>query len=133
LLTRDFRAKYPISNLFGILNVIKSFLWHIVCFTIILATDNNGVKARIREESTTDSIGDFIKEIQHQIHEETRETCGDVAFERWLKPQYMGVMDNPDRYGDVASSCGDRTEVFLKFEEDRVKEASSRPPLVDVI
>jgi len=73
-----------------------------------------------------DSLDVFIKEIQHQINEETKEAYGQVAFERWLRPQYMGVMENPDGYGHVAGSCGDRMEIFLKFEEDKVKEASFR-------
>ena len=72
----------------------------------------------------TDSIIDFIKGIQHQIHEETRGAYGQMAFERWLMPQYMGVMDNPDGYGHVAGSCGDRMEIFLRFEKDKVKEAT---------
>jgi len=74
----------------------------------------------------TDSLNDFIKEIQNQIHEEMRETYGQVVFERWLRPQYMGVIDNPDGYGHVAGSCGDRMEIFLRFEEDKVKDATFR-------
>ena len=49
-----------------------------------------------------------------------------VAYERWLRPQYTGVMDHPDGYGHVAGSCGDRIEIFLRFEEDKVKEATFR-------
>jgi nitrogen fixation NifU-like protein len=74
----------------------------------------------------TDSIDDFIREITHQINEEMREAYGEVAFERWLRPQYMGVMDQPDGYGHVVGSCGDRMEIFLKFEKDKVKEATFR-------
>jgi nitrogen fixation NifU-like protein len=80
----------------------------------------------IEGESMTDSLDDFIKEIQNQINEETREAYGQVAFERWLSTRYAGVMDNPDGYGHVAGSCGDRMEIFLKFEEDKVKEATFR-------
>ena len=49
-----------------------------------------------------------------------------MAYERWLRPQYTGVMDHPDGYGHVAGSCGDRIEIFLRFEEDKVKEATFR-------
>ena len=73
-----------------------------------------------------DSLDDFIKEIQHHIDEELREAYGEVAFERWLKPQYLGVMDDPDGYGHFVGSCGDRMEIFLKFEKDKVKEATFR-------
>jgi nitrogen fixation NifU-like protein len=74
----------------------------------------------------TDSLDDFIKEIQHEINEETKEAYGQVAFERWLRPRHMGVMDHPDGYGHVAGSCGDRMEIFLRFEKDTVKEATFR-------
>ena len=74
----------------------------------------------------TDSLDDFIKEMQREIHEETKKAYGHVAFERWLSPRHMGVMDHPDGYGHVAGSCGDRMEVFLRFAEDKVKEATFR-------
>ena len=67
---------------------------------------------------------DFVEGLQNQIFEETRADYGDVAFQRWLKPLYMGGMDDPDGYGRVAGSCGDTMEIFLKFENDKVKEAS---------
>ncbi len=71
-----------------------------------------------------DSFDDFVRDLQNQIHEEMRETYGQVAFERWLRPQYLGVMDSPDGHGHVAGSCGDRMEIFLRFEKDKVKEAT---------
>ncbi len=67
---------------------------------------------------------DFVEGLQNQIFEETRADYGDVAFQRWLKPLYMGCMDDPDGYGRVTGSCGDTMEIFLKFENDKVKEAS---------
>jgi nitrogen fixation NifU-like protein len=80
----------------------------------------------MREHIMTDSLDDFIKEVQDRINEETREAYGHVAFERWLRPRYMGAMDHPDGYGQVTGSCGDRMEIFLRFEEDTVKEATFR-------
>ena len=70
-----------------------------------------------------DSLDVFIKEIQHQINEETKEAYGQVAFERWLRPQYMGVIENPDGYGHVAGSCGATMGVFLRIEKDKEKKA----------
>jgi nitrogen fixation NifU-like protein len=71
----------------------------------------------------SDDLDDFARELQDQIYEETRRTYGQVAFERWLNPLYMGVMDNPDGCGRVTGSCGDTMEIFLRFEKGRVKEA----------
>jgi len=69
-------------------------------------------------------LDDFVQDLQDQIYEETRAAYGEVAFERWLNPLYMGTIDNPDGYGCVTGSCGDTMQVFLKFENDRVQEAS---------
>ena len=70
------------------------------------------------------NFDDFVEGLQNQIFEETRVAYGDVAFQRWLKPQYMDVMDNPDGYGRITGSCGDTMQIFLKFENEKVNKAS---------
>jgi nitrogen fixation protein NifU and related proteins len=69
-------------------------------------------------------LDDFVQDLQNRIYDETKEAYGDVAFERWLNPIYMGSIDNPDGYGRVTGSCGDTMQIFLKFENDRIKKAS---------
>lgn len=71
-----------------------------------------------------DELDDFVERMQAQIFEETKEAYGEVAFQRWLNPLYMGRMEDPDGYGRVTGSCGDTMEIFLKFENNRVREAS---------
>ena len=78
----------------------------------------------VRWEKMADELDDFVRDLQSQIYEETREAYGQVAFERWLKPLHVGVMPDPDGYGRVAGKCGDTMEIFLRFEKDRVKEAT---------
>ena len=77
-----------------------------------------------KEAVVSEDFDDFVEGLQNQIFEETRAAYGDVAFQRWLKPLYMGGIDNPDGYGRVTGPCGDTMEIFLKFENDRIKEAS---------
>jgi nitrogen fixation protein NifU and related proteins len=77
-----------------------------------------------RESPVTDKLDDLAVELQNQILKETRETYGQVAFERWLNPLYMGVMDNPDGHGRLTGSCGDTMEIFLKVEREKVAEAT---------
>jgi nitrogen fixation NifU-like protein len=74
-------------------------------------------------KAMTKDLDDFVKGLQDQIFEETRAAYGDVAFQRWLKPLYMGCMDNPDGYGRISGTCGDTMQIFLKFESGKVKEA----------
>ena len=72
----------------------------------------------------SDEFDEFARALQDQIYGETREAYGQVAFERWLKPLYVGVMPNPEGYARVTGTCGDTMEIFLRFESDRVKEAT---------
>lgn len=74
----------------------------------------------------SDTLDDFVQELQEQIFEETKETYGEIAYQRWLNPLYMGEMIDPDAYARVRGVCGDTMEIFLKFEKDRVKDASFR-------
>jgi nitrogen fixation NifU-like protein len=71
-----------------------------------------------------DEIDDFAKALQDQINAETREAYGPIAFERWLKPLYVGVLPHPEGYGRLTGTCGDTIEIFLRFEAGRVKEAT---------
>lgn len=67
---------------------------------------------------------DFVDGLQNQIFEETRAVYGDVGLQRWLKPLYLGSLDKPDGYGCVTGSCTDTMQIYLKFENEKVKEAS---------
>ena len=67
---------------------------------------------------------DFVKQLQDQIFEETKEAYGQIVFERWQAPLYMGKIENPDGYARLTGSCGDTMEIFLKFEEGKVIDAS---------
>ncbi len=71
-----------------------------------------------------DELDDFAEKMQAQIFKETRDDYGEVAFDRWLNPLYAGHMENPDGYAMVTGPCGDTMEIFLRFENDRVREAS---------
>lgn len=69
-------------------------------------------------------LDEFVSELQEQIYQETKEAYGEEGFERWLNMRYMGRMLDPDGYARLTGTCGDTMEIFLKFEDGRVKEAS---------
>ena len=72
------------------------------------------------------TLDEFVNELQEQIFEETRNAYGDNAYKSWQNPLFMGVLEDPDGYASLHGVCGDTMEIFLKFEEDRVVEASFR-------
>ena len=65
----------------------------------------------------------FVKEIKEQIIEELKEAYGEKIYERMLNPLYNGVMDSPDAFARSTGGCGDTMEIYLRFENNRVKEA----------
>ena len=78
----------------------------------------------MEEKGMGENFDDFVRGLQDQIYAETLTTYGDVAFQRWLEPKYMGSMDNPDGYARVTGSCGDTMQIFLDFKNGKVNMAS---------
>jgi nitrogen fixation NifU-like protein len=72
----------------------------------------------------TDPLDEFTQQLQSQIYTEAEKMYGPVVFERWRTPLYMGRLEAPDGYGRITGSCGDTMQIFLKFENDRVRQAS---------
>ncbi len=72
----------------------------------------------------TDTLDKFVDELQAEINEDMRRTYGEIVFKRWQTPLYMGRMTLADGYARHTGSCGDTMEIFLRFENGRVREAS---------
>ncbi|MGD8388250.1 MAG: iron-sulfur cluster assembly scaffold protein [Desulfobacteraceae bacterium] len=72
----------------------------------------------------SDDFDTFVQDLQDQIYDEARRDYGDVAYERWRNPRYVGALENPDGYGRLTGTCGDTMQIFLKFQGDRVTEAT---------
>jgi nitrogen fixation NifU-like protein len=67
---------------------------------------------------------DLVNNLQEQIFGEIRESYGEKAYLRSLNPLYMGHMKDPDGHARVTGGCGETIEMFLRFDDDRVTEAS---------
>jgi nitrogen fixation NifU-like protein len=85
-----------------------------------------GYDKRIEDIPVGEAEDKFVRELQEQILEETKEAYGEKALHRWLDPLYMGPIKEPDGYACLTGVCGDTMEIFLRFENNRVKEASFR-------
>ena len=80
----------------------------------------------VSDKSTRTGLHGFIEELKKEILEETKRAYGEKAFRRWMEPLFEGALANPDGYACLKSSCGDSMELFLKFDGERVSEASFR-------
>lgn len=69
--------------------------------------------------------GDHLSDsLQQQIFNEIKESYAEKAYLRSLDPLYMGHMKDPDGHARVTGGCGETIEMFLKFGDDRVTDAS---------
>lgn len=71
-----------------------------------------------------DELDEFVNSLQDQIYADTKAEYGETAFERWLDPIYMGKMNAPDGQARLTGTCGDTMEMYLKFENEVVQDAS---------
>jgi nitrogen fixation NifU-like protein len=68
----------------------------------------------------------FVEELKKDILEETKRAYGEKVYRRWREPLHEGSLADPDGYACRRSSCGDSMEFFLKFDGERVSQASFR-------
>ncbi len=69
-------------------------------------------------------LDDYVNTLQEQIFDEARKAYGEKGFERWRNPRHAGRMNNPDGQARLTGQCGDTIEIYLKLENNRVKDAS---------
>ncbi|MBW1895225.1 MAG: iron-sulfur cluster assembly scaffold protein [Deltaproteobacteria bacterium] len=69
-------------------------------------------------------LDSFLDNLQEQIFDEAKDVLGEEGFQRWLNPRYRGAIENSDAHARIKGTCGDTMEIFLKFEDNQVKDAS---------
>ena len=70
------------------------------------------------------NLDDFLDNLQNEIFEEAKKELGKKGFQRWRNPKFNGRMKNPDGHARVTGECGDTMEIYLKFEHNRISDAS---------
>ena len=70
------------------------------------------------------NLDEFLDNLQNEIFEDAKQALGEKGFQRWRNPKYHGRMENPDGQAKVTGECGDTMEIYLKFKNDRISDAS---------
>lgn len=65
-----------------------------------------------------------VADLQESAIAKARAAFGPRVFERWLRPRFNGPIEQPDGSARIRGSCGDIIEIYLRFEAERVSEAS---------
>jgi nitrogen fixation NifU-like protein len=71
-----------------------------------------------------DKLDEFIKNLQEEIYDEAKNAFGEKGFQRWRNPRYNGQIPDADAHAKVTGECGDTMEIYLKFDRNRVINAS---------
>jgi len=78
------------------------------------------------KEKDQEMSKDFDKEmdeLQTSIIENARKVYSEEGIQKWLKPRYMGEMENPQGYGNITGPCGDTVKIFLRIDNDKIIDA----------
>ncbi len=71
-----------------------------------------------------DDFDTFVDNLQEKIFADAKEAYGEKGFNRWRNPLYHGKLDASDANARITGECGDTMEIYLKFENNYVKQAS---------
>ncbi len=66
----------------------------------------------------------FIDKLQEDIFDDARQALGERGFDRWRNPKFNGRMEVPHGMARVTGECGDSMEIYLRFKNNHVSEAS---------
>ncbi len=72
----------------------------------------------------SDETEDMTGRQKPQIAAPTTGVCKPDDYDKWLKPLYLGLTDVPNVYSASSASGGDSIRIFLRFEGDKVKQAT---------
>lgn len=71
-----------------------------------------------------DTLDKFLDDLQDRIFDDARGVLGDKGFDRWRNPRFRGRLVNFDVHGHTLGDCGDSMDIYLRFDGDRVAEAT---------
>jgi len=72
----------------------------------------------------TDTLDQFLDDLQEKIFDEAKEVLGDKGFHRWQRPKFRGKLTHCDVHAHTVGACGDSMDIYLKFHNESVSEAS---------
>ena len=75
------------------------------------------------QEETT-NFDRVVAELQRAIIEQEQALYSAKVIEEAYNPTNMGRLAEPDAYGIVHGWCGDTMEIYLRLDEESVKEAT---------
>jgi nitrogen fixation protein NifU and related proteins len=70
-----------------------------------------------------DSLEATIAKVKAYLKQEEGIDYSEPVIRNWLEPSHRGRIEKPQGYAELARSCGDGMEFFLRIHQDRIVEA----------
>lgn len=67
---------------------------------------------------------ELVQSLQDKSFADAKTAFGEKGFERWRNPKYNGPIEDADSDASLTGKCGDTIQLFLKFNENIVEQAS---------
>ncbi|MBN1582125.1 MAG: iron-sulfur cluster assembly scaffold protein [Anaerolineae bacterium] len=64
-----------------------------------------------------------MEELEQQVIDQAREIYSDKVVDEFYNPKNVGAMLNPDARGLVHGWCGDTMEIYLRLDDEIIKQA----------
>jgi nitrogen fixation NifU-like protein len=64
-----------------------------------------------------------FEDLEKFVMNEMRNIYSEKAIEYSMQPRNVGIIENPDGYAKIKGPCGDTMEIYLKIEDDCIKDA----------
>ena len=71
-----------------------------------------------------DEFDALIQSLQDKSFQDAKDAFGEIGFQRWRNPKFNGPMPDADCHHLLTGKCGDTIQLFLKFKDGHVKDAS---------
>jgi len=74
--------------------------------------------------SDQNELDEFSRQLQEQIMAQLRREYSETVLDLWHNPKNMGPLQDFDGHGKVKGTCGDTIEIYMKMENDVVRECT---------
>jgi len=65
-----------------------------------------------------------LEDVQSQIRADIRKIYTDTVIDHITNPRNVGSIPDEDGFGDIAGSCGDTMEIWLKVKDGKIQNAT---------
>ncbi len=75
-------------------------------------------------KSKEEIFDEIFDDLESLTLEQARKTYSKTVIDHFTSPRNLGAMDEPDSFMYLSGMCGDTIGIFVKLDEDRIRDIS---------